>query len=110
MKTVKSLPKGVEFNSGNGIQSKYDWDKILSGEIVMLVPGDDFAGKQYVFQTMCRNQAKKRGKGVNFKMHEDNLYVQAFDATPEQIAHWDDLNEGRKARKAEKKAAAKAAV
>ncbi len=73
MKTLKSF----EFTAPVGAKSRYDWDNILSGQIVQLEEGKDYACKPATFSTLIRSAAKKRGQTVRTSKVDGGMVVQA---------------------------------
>ncbi len=73
MKTLKKF----EFKGGSDGRSSYDWDSILSGEIVQLEEGKDFTCKPQTLAMMARKQAKSKGMNVKIAKIEDGLVIQA---------------------------------
>lgn len=97
MKALKS------FDFGSSNRGSYDWDKILDGGIYELIQGQDYECTSSTMQTMSRNQAKARNKGVRISKNADEtgLVVQAYDASPEQIAKWEEARKAGKEEEAE---------
>jgi hypothetical protein len=73
MKTLSSF----EFKSPVG-KATHDWDAILSGKIVQLTEGEDYACKTNTIATMARNQAKKKGLAVRMSKVEGGIVIQAY--------------------------------
>lgn len=108
MKTLKAFDFPVRG------ESSYDWDKLLDGNIFQLEAGEDFDCKVGTFRMMANARAHKRGKILKSTVKTDEktgksfVIIQAEDATPEKIKHWEKLEAGRKERSKAKRAAAKA--
>ncbi len=92
---MKSLKK-FDFpttRTGGGT-SQYDWVKLLDGSIYQLEAGKDFTANVKTVGMLARKQAKKRGKKVKLATPAAEegqpilLILQAYDATPEEIAAW----------------------
>lgn len=80
MKTLDSFEFGAQVG-----RSSYDWDKILSGDIVVLVEGDDYDCKPQTLKQRARQVAAKMGKKVRTGSDkEGNIVIQAYDMTAEE--------------------------
>jgi len=93
MKTLKTF----EFTAAVGTGASYEWDKILSGDIVQLDAGKDFECKPATFCTLARSAAKKRKMIVRTSMLPKDrakdapvtgVVLQAQKASKEQLAKW----------------------
>lgn len=60
-----------------GTKNKYDWNSILSGEIVMLEQGTDYDCKSTTFALQCRAAAKRKKVQVRIKTESGRVIVQA---------------------------------
>jgi hypothetical protein len=102
---MKQLKK-FEFKQGQfGGEAKYDWAKLLNGNIWQLVRGEDYTAADTTIMTQIRMQAGKRGLAVSVNKTEDGIVLQASgDPDPEKAAaykaHRKELTAARKARKA----------
>jgi len=114
-KPVK-LPKGktFEFKSG-GSGSKYPWDTILSGELVMITKGEDYDVETDAMPPKIKTAARRRYKTVKVSSRDwegnklvDSLIVQASDMTPEQRQAEDTKRAEEKIKNAERRAEEKA--
>lgn len=67
-----------------GPVARYDWDTLLSGDILKLSAGEDFNCTPHTFGMMARNQGKKRGLQVRTSMQDEgqSIIIQAV-ALPE---------------------------
>jgi hypothetical protein len=65
-------------NSFPALQSeqRYPWDEWLSGSIVQLTRGEDFASNPKTIVANARNQAKRRGGTVRTRMLGDSVVIQ----------------------------------
>ena len=105
MKTLKKFDFPA---STHGIQSVYDWPKLLDGGIHQLTEGEDFKCQASNFHSMAIGQSKKRFK--NLKAHLTNespivVTLQATDMTQdEREAYESKIAERKAAKQAEKEA------
>lgn len=98
MKTLDSFEFGAQVG-----RSSYDWDQILSGDIVVLVEGDDYDCKPQTLKQRARQVAAKMGKKVRSGSDkEGNIVIQAYDMTAEEKAFAAKANASKKAKKADK--------
>lgn len=79
------------FDFKSSTRSYYDWEKILDGGIYELIEGQDYHCSYNTMNTLARSRGKIRGKSVRVAKNADNTgcVIQAFDASPEQIARWE---------------------
>jgi hypothetical protein len=77
-KPIKKLPDTVRS------YTKYDWERLLDGQIWPLTEGSDFNIKPKHFQILAHKTAKKMGKRVSFLKDKEKTnvyYLQARAAT-----------------------------
>lgn len=75
MKTVDNF----EFQQGDGRQSKYDWTRLLNGDIWELVQGKDFDCSPENFRIQAYKRAKLEGKRVRATVRGDRVRLQVRD-------------------------------
>jgi hypothetical protein len=94
MKTLESF----DFGSRAVSSKKYNWDEILSGEIVVLEAGKDFECKPGGIRLTVKKNAEKLGLKVRSKVVDGNVVIQAFKPTEEEKA-FSAAAKGKKGRK-----------
>lgn len=108
MKTLKKF----DFQAFGAGRSDYDWDAILSGDVVQLTAGEDYSCKTVTFATLARSAARKRNMvlqtGKPQEEGVEGIVVKASPASEEQIAAWATADAEAKTKRDAKKAAAKA--
>ena len=75
MKKVKKFPS--QFRD---TKKKYDWGKILDGNIWLLKAGEDFHISPHNFRATVGVVATRRGKKTHVHVRGDEVYVQAYSA------------------------------
>lgn len=85
--------KKFEFRGPVGVGATYDWDKILSDEIVQLEEGKDYECKTQTIRMMASKQARKRGKTLRANVVEGGIVLQSAPASKEQLKAWKEQDE-----------------
>jgi hypothetical protein len=104
MKTLKAF----EFKKAT-VRAGYDWDTILSGEIVQMDEGVDFTCSVSSLQTNVTEAARKRGQTVMTNKVEGGLVVKASKPDPAAAAAYKEKLKAQAKKAAEKAKAKKAA-
>ncbi|GIW60099.1 MAG: hypothetical protein KatS3mg087_1165 [Patescibacteria group bacterium] len=97
------MKKLEKFEFGRTVErSKYDWDKLLSGEVLLLEKGKDFTCTASAFVMRARMVAKKKGLVLRSKRLENgDIVIQAVPRletmkakpTKAQVVEDDDEND-----------------
>jgi hypothetical protein len=90
--------KGYEFSGGVGKES-YPWATILDGQPRMIEQGVDFSCKLETYCTLARNAGRRVGKVVKINKVDGGIMLQAVEASPEQLAKWEEADEEKAAEK-----------
>lgn len=102
--------KELESVDFSGDRESYDWETLLDGKAREMTSGEDYHCKDSTLATLARNSAKRIGKVVKTKKVDGGMVLQAFDASDEQKAAWEQQDAIKKQEKeAEKVEAAKTA-
>jgi hypothetical protein len=107
MKTLKKF----EFKPATGVQSKYNWDKFLDGNIYQFEEGEgkDYTCNTQAFRNMAVRTGAKRGLHVNTQAVEGGCVIQQDrPLTDGEKAEWVETFKAQKEASVLRRAAKKA--